>query len=209
MTTANPGRPLLTPLEPTESLPHLAPIEKPNSLMLKLLYRILDRQLGKVPMWLRVWSARMPLGYTSWMGKVGKLTKKLKLSQDTAFLVKARVDDLNMCGWCADAGRWQATKNMPHLLPKLDALHEYGTSPVFNAKERAALEFATELTETKHVSSETFAQLESHYSEREICELVWVVSTSHLFNINNHGLNIGSDGFCALSSKAKPAASAA
>jgi hypothetical protein len=35
-------------------------------------------------------------------------------------------------------------------------------------------------------------------SEREICELAWIVATNHLFNMNNLGLGIGSDGLCEL-----------
>jgi alkylhydroperoxidase family enzyme len=63
---------------------------------------------------------------------------------------------------------------------------------------RAALGFATELTEHKHVSPDTFAARSRHHSEREICEIVWLVSSNHLFNINNLGLGIGSVGFCEL-----------
>jgi alkylhydroperoxidase family enzyme len=197
------------PKVPAETAPHLAPVEKPKGLMLKLLYRILRRQFGKVPGWMTVFSARMPLAYTSWMGKVYKLNKKLKVSADTAALVRARVDSINTCTWCADAGRWYAINNAPHNLAKLDAIDEYRTSPLFSDKERAALDFATELTETKHVSRETFARLSRHYSERGICEINWLVSTNHLFNINNLGLGIGSDGLCELSRKPAPAASPA
>lgn len=89
----------------------------------------------------------------------------------------------------------------PHILPKLDALDQYQTSGLFSDKERATLDFATELTEQKHVSAETFAALSRHYSERETCEVVWLVSTNHLFNINNLGLGIGSDGLCDLASR--------
>jgi alkylhydroperoxidase family enzyme len=177
---------------------YLPPIEKPKGLMLKLLYRFLGRQFGKVPSWLSVFSARMPLGFTTWMGKVYKLNQKLKIPVDTVMLVRAQVDGINGCTWCADAGRWYAMKNAPHNLPKLDALNAYRTSPLFSDKERAALDFATELTEQKHVSPKTFAALSGHYSEREICEIVWLVSSNHLFNINNLGLGIGSDGFCEL-----------
>jgi hypothetical protein len=38
-------------------------------------------------------------------------------------------------------------------------------------------------------------------SEREICDLVWLVASEHLFNITNIGLNIGSDGLCDASSR--------
>ena len=90
---------------------------------------------------------------------------------------------------------------------KLDAINEYRTSPLFDAKERAALDFATELTEHKHVSPATFKTLTRHCSEREVCEINWLVATNHLFNMNNLGLGIGSDGLCEISRGSQPASS--
>ena len=177
---------------------HLTPIEKPKGLRLKLLYRLLGRQFGKPPGWLTVQSARMPFAYTSWMGKVYRLTKKLEVSQETMRLVRARVDSMNVCTWCMDAGRWYVTTKTPHLVPKLDAIDEYQTNPLFSEKERAALDYASELTEHKHVAPDTMHALARHYSEREICDLAWIVATNHLFNINNLGLGVGSDGLCEL-----------
>lgn len=178
--------------------PYLAPIDKPKGLRLKLLYRFLGRQFGTAPGWLTVWSARLPLAYTSWMGKVYTLNKKLELSPDTMRLIRARVESINMCTWCMDAGRWYVINKEPHLLPKLDALHDYQTSPLFSDEERAALDFASELTAQKRVNPETFESLARHYSERQICEIVWVVSTTFLMNINNLGLGVGSDGLCEI-----------
>jgi alkylhydroperoxidase family enzyme len=185
--------------------PYLAPIDKPHGLVLKLLYRILGRQFGKVPAWLTVFSARMPLAYTTWMGKVYKLTKKLTISADTAALIRTRVDAINGCTWCLDAGRWYATNKTPHLVAKLDAIADYQESPLFDDAERAALHFTTELTEHKHVSPDTFESLARHYPQRQICEIVWLVSTNHLFNINNIGLGITSDGLCELNRRPQPA----
>jgi alkylhydroperoxidase family enzyme len=187
---------------------YLAPIDKPKGLRLKLLYRFLGRRFGKPPGWLTVFSARMPLAYTSWLGKVYSLNKKLELARDTERLVRARVNGINMCMWCMDADRWSMITDMPHILPKLDAIDEYRTNPLFSDKERAALDFATELTEHKHVSPETFDALSRHHSEREICEIVWVVSTNHLMNINNLGLGIGSDGLCEIDGVRAAAAAA-
>lgn len=201
-TNSSPLRPL-NPNMPMGSAPYLAPIEKPKGLRLRLLYRFLGRQFGKAPGWLTVFSARMPLAYTSWMGKVYSLNKKLTLPTDTERLVRGQVNRLNNCAWCSDADRWFVAEKMPHLLRKYDAVHEFRSNALFDDKERTALDYATELTETKHVSPDTFAQLRQHYSEREICELAWIVSSSHLYNINNHGLNIGSDGFCELISRSK------
>ena len=50
-----------------------------------------------------------------------------------------------------------------------------------------------------------FARLASHYSEREICEIVWVVSSGHLYNLTNIGLNIHSDLLCDFSKKKQAA----
>lgn len=196
MATTNPARCPLEPLEPMGSGPYLAPIEKPKGLMLKLLYWLMGRQFGKTPGWLTVFGARMPLAFLSWSGKPYKLSKKLKLTRDKETLVRARVSGINLCTWCMDAERWFVTTKTPHLLPKLDAISDYRTNPLFDDGERAALEYATELTETKHVRPETFTQLKHHYSEREICEIAWIVATEHLSNISNLGLGIGSDGLC-------------
>jgi hypothetical protein len=55
------------------------------------------------------------------------------------------------------------------------------------------------LTEDKQVSPETFAELARHYSEREICDIVFLVASEHVYNINNVGLNLGSAGMCEAS----------
>jgi hypothetical protein len=39
------------------------------------------------------------------------------------------------------------------------------------------------------------------YSERQICEIVWVVSSEHVYNMTNIGLNIHSDMLCDISKK--------
>jgi alkylhydroperoxidase family enzyme len=69
---------------------------------------------------------------------------------------------------------------------------------LFSEAERAALAYATELTSKKQVSPNTFAHSVRHYGEREICDIVWLVASEHLYNISNIGLNIGSDGLCEL-----------
>ena len=84
---------------------------------------------------------------------------------------------------------------------KFDALEQYRTSPLFSHKERAALDYVTELTKDKKVNPETFGRLSRHYSEREICEIVWLVASEHLYNMTNIGLNIHSDLLCDISRK--------
>ena len=88
---------------------------------------------------------------------------------------------------------------------KFDALDEYRTSALFTDAERAALDYVTELTKDKKVNPHTFARIARHYSEREICEIVWLVASEHLYNMTNIGLNIHSDVLCDLSKKRKAA----
>jgi hypothetical protein len=45
-----------------------------------------------------------------------------------------------------------------------------------------------------------------HYSEREICEIVWLVASEHLYNMTNIGLNIHSDMLCDITKRARSSA---
>ena len=74
----------------------LAPIEKPQGLMMKLAYYFTRKQFGKVLMPLKVHSARLPAAFGMFYGKVSQLDKKLQLPQETAALVRQQVARLNM-----------------------------------------------------------------------------------------------------------------
>jgi alkylhydroperoxidase family enzyme len=182
--------------------PFLSPIERPPGLILKIIFFFVRRQLGKVVTPLKVFVARMPTAFGSFYGKVGRLDKKLLLPAKTAVIIRDRVSSLNTCLFCIDATRWYAIKEFGDTA-RIDALGEYQASPLFTEAERAALDYATELTKEKSVSPETFARLERHYTDREICDIVWLVASEHLYNITNIGLNIGSDGLCQVSERGK------
>jgi alkylhydroperoxidase family enzyme len=179
----------------------LPPIEKPQGLLLKLAYYFTRRQFGKVFTPLKVHSARLPAAFGLFYGKIGKLDKKLMLPREIVFLIREQVAHLNICRFCTDIGRWFSIQESMNQA-KFDALEEYGTSALFTDKERAALDFATELTKNKKVDPDTFGSLARYYSEREICEIVWLVASEHLYNLTNIGLNIHSDMLCDISRKA-------
>lgn len=177
---------------------YLAPVEKPRGLVLKLVYFFTRRQFGKVMTPLAVFSARMPLSFLTFYGKVSRLDQKLVIPSATATMIREHVASINTCLFCMDATRWYAVRKSPDNLARFDALDEYRTSPLFTAAERAALDYATELTRERRVTPETFAQLANHYGEREICDIVWLVASEHLYNMSNIGLNIESDGLCEI-----------
>lgn len=178
----------------------LSPIEKPRGLMLKLAYYFTRREFGKVLTPLKVHSARLPAAFGLFYAKVGKLDRKLTLAPEFTLLIREQVARLNICLFCMDIGRSFAIKASMNQA-KFDALEQYRTSELFTEAERAALDYATELTKEKKVSAEAFAQLAKHYSERQICEIVWLVASEHLYNITNLGLNIHSDMLCDINRK--------
>ena len=182
----------------------LAPIEKPQGLIKKLAYYFTRRQFGKVPTPIKVHSARLPAAFGLFYAKIGTLDKKLSLSREMVLLIREQVARLNICLFCMDIGRSFAIKEMMSEA-KFDALDEYRTSSLFTEAERAALDYVTELTKEKTVNPDTFARVARHYSERKICEIVWLVASEHLYNMTNIGLNIHSDMLCDISRKNKAA----
>jgi alkylhydroperoxidase family enzyme len=177
---------------------YLPPIEKPRSPLLRMVYFFSRRQTGKVITPITTFAARMPFAFMSYYGKLSRLDRKLRLPQRTAVLIREQVASINTCLFCMDAARWYAIRESGGNQARFDALPEYRTSPLFTDEERAALDYATELTTDKKVGPETFARLARCYSEREICDIVWLVASEHLNNMTNIGLNIGSDGLCTV-----------
>ncbi len=178
----------------------LAPIENPASPMMKLVYSMSRRQFGKVMTPLKVFVARMPLAFGRFYGNISKLDKKLELPAETQMLVRERVARINVCEFCIDIGRSFVIKSRMNEA-KFDALDDYATSPLFSDSERAALDYVTELTRQKQVNPGTFTRLARHYSERAICEMVWLVASEHFYNMTNIGLNIHSDMLCDIARK--------
>jgi hypothetical protein len=178
----------------------LPSIERPAGLIKKIVYSISRKQFGKVPTPVKVVYARMPVGFGMFVGKISRLDKQLTLPAETQFLIREQVAHINVCEFCMDIGRYFVVKSRMNE-PKFDALADYRTSPLFNEAERAALDYVTELTRDKSVRPETFERLRQHYSERAICEIVWLVASEHFYNLTNLGLNIHSDMLCDIARK--------
>jgi alkylhydroperoxidase family enzyme len=176
----------------------LTPIETPDGLMMKLAYYFTRQQFGKVLAPLKVHSARLPPAFGLFYGKISKLDKKLTLAPEVVLLIREQVARLNVCTFCTDIARSVAIKASMNEA-KFDAVEQYRTSPLFTDAERAALDYVTELTKEKKVNPDSFARMSRHYSEREICEIVWLVASEHLYNMTNIGLNIHSDMLCDFS----------
>ena len=186
------------PDQPGSMVPFLTPITRPTRGAMRIVYFFVRRQFGKVVTPLSVFAVRMPLRFAAVYARISKLDKKLVLPARTAHLIREQVASINQCHFCMDIGRLYATAEHPEEAARLDALGQYASSELFAPAERAALDFATELTRDRAVRKETFDALTGYFSEREICDIVWLVASEHLYNLTNIGLNVGSDGLCAL-----------
>lgn len=169
---------------------------------MKLTYFLTRRQFGKVLTPVKVFGTRLPAAFGMFYGKIGKLDKKLTLLPEFVLLIRHQIARINVCEFCMDIARAftiQASMNQA----KFDALGEYRTSTLFSEAERAALDYVTELTKERKVNPATFEQMARYFSERQICEIVWLVATEHVYNMTNIGLNIHSDMLCDVSLRGK------
>jgi alkylhydroperoxidase family enzyme len=176
----------------------LPPIEKPLGLTMKLVYYVTRRQFGKVLTPLKVHSARLPIAFGMFYGKVNQLDQKLTLPRELVMLIRHQVARINVCLFCIHIARSFTIKASMNEA-KFDALDESDAEP-------AALDYVTELTKDKKVNPETFARMSRHYSEHEICEMVWLVASEHLYNITNIALNIHSDMLCDIAKRSRSGA---
>ena len=180
---------------PNADQPYLAPILEPEDPALQSIFAMLKANFGKVLTPAAVHSARLPVAFLQFYTKASELDRQLTLPTETAILVRQQVARVNVCEFCMDASR-AATIMMGMDQAKFDALGEFRTSPAFTDRERAMLEYVTELTAQRKVRPETFARLAERFNEREICEIVYLVASEHLNNLTNLGLNIHSDMIC-------------
>jgi alkylhydroperoxidase family enzyme len=179
---------------------YLAPIERPQGLVKAFVYALSRHQFGKVPTPVKVVYSRLPVGFGMFVAKIARLDKELSLPPETAYLIREQVAHINVCTFCTDIGRYFVIKARMNEA-KFDALPDYRTSPLYNEAERAALDYVTELTRNRSVAPETVERLRRHYSERAICEMVWLVASEHFYNLTNLGLNIHSDMLCDIARK--------
>ena len=124
----------------------------------------------------------------------------MTLDPTISLLVRTWPAMINECTFCVDIAK--AAALYKHLtLEKLEALPSYRTSPLYDARERAALAYVEEATRQKHVSDATFAELRRHFGEREIVEITWLNALEKYYNLLNLPLGIEADGLCAIAER--------
>ena len=183
--------------ELSKSQPFLIPIEMPEDKELQEIYKSLETYFGKVMTPMKVFSARMPANFNKFYQQIGALDEDLTLPKETRMLIRELVAKINVCLFCIDSNQFASMQaNMDQA--KFNAILDYKTSSLFTDSEKAAFEYASELTRNKKVEIRTFGELTKYYTENQICEIVYLVASEHIYNITNIGLNIHSDNLCQI-----------
>ncbi len=174
----------------------LEPVDRPRSLVTRVAYWMGRRQLGAVPSVFKVFYSRAPrlgmLGY-----RIVRTLESLSLEPELRHLVMLQTSMQNGCGFCADLHKAQLVREKIGLV-KFRALADFRTSEAFSDRERAALAYAEEVTRERNARDATFAELQKHFDEGEIVELVWLCALGNYFNLIAVPLGLESDGLADL-----------
>jgi alkylhydroperoxidase family enzyme len=83
---------------------------------------------------------------------------------------------------------------------KLNALPDYATSPLFDERERVALEYADAMSRIPmDVSDALFSRLRQHFSDDALVELTTVVAWENASSRFNRAMRIPAQGLWACS----------
>jgi alkylhydroperoxidase family enzyme len=178
----------------------LAPIEKPPSLLGKLLNLAIRRELGRSITPSQVIYNRVPAAWRITLAFQLFERYGAKLPQELQLLLQTRVAMLNGCAFCQDIKRAVAVRSKLGT-ERFDALADWRSSDVFDERERAALAYVEEATRSKVVSDAIFAELAKHFDEREIAEITLSNAIENFYNLLNLPLEVEADGLEALATQ--------
>jgi AhpD family alkylhydroperoxidase len=117
-------------------------------------------------------------------------------------LVTVRVSQINHCAFCVDINSATLLKRgVP--MAKVEALEGWRDSPLFDARERAALAYAEAMTfSDRRVDDALMAALRAHLDEDAVVELTGLVAFQNLSSKFNAALDVPAQGFCRLPRRA-------
>ncbi|KTT48756.1 carboxymuconolactone decarboxylase family protein [Pseudomonas oryzihabitans] len=113
----------------------------------------------------------------------GQALAQSSLGLELVELIYLRISQINGCAFClgkhAETLRGQGVSQA-----KLDRLAGWRISELFDARERAALEWAETLTAVaeKGAPDAVYESLRTHFSDAEISDLTFVVALMNAFN---------------------------
>jgi AhpD family alkylhydroperoxidase len=98
-------------------------------------------------------------------------------------MIKLRASQINGCAYCIDM-HWKDARAAGESDQRLYGLDAWRESPYYNDRERAALEWTESLTliAATHAPDEAFAVVKTQFSDKEIVDLTYAISTINAWN---------------------------
>jgi len=105
------------------------------------------------------------------------------LDHNLMHLLKLRASQINGCAFCIDM-HWKDARAGGETEQRLYGLDAWRESPYYTDRERTALAWteAVTLISSTHAPDETFSELQKYFSEKEIIDLVYAISTINAWN---------------------------
>ncbi len=127
----------------------------------------------------------------------GALNRKLSpLDAALRSLVTVRVSQINDCAFCVDINASSLLKRGVSM-EKVEALHGWRDSKLFDILERDALEYTEAMTHSdRKVDDELIARLKQHFDDDALVELTGLIAFQNMSSKFNSALDVPAQGFC-------------
>ena len=165
---------------------------------LRLMFRRQRRRYGRELEPVRLW-ARMPAAFLAMSAMYRALDRKSSpIEPALRSLVQVRISQINGCEFCVDLNSFLGLER-GNAANKLRALPQFGDSPLFSEREKAALAYAETATRSNHrVGEELIARLRRYFDDQAIVELAALIAYQNMSSKFNAALGVPAHGFCGL-----------
>jgi AhpD family alkylhydroperoxidase len=151
---------------------------------------------GRLSQSVRLW-ARAPRAFLSFLRLFKAIDRDgSPLESPLRALVMVRVSQLTRCDFCDDLNRSRALERGV-TAEQLEALEHHAVSPLFGAREKAALAFADAVTATGAPVPPAVRQaVRTAFTDDAIVELSALVAFQNMSSRFNAALDVPAEGFC-------------
>jgi AhpD family alkylhydroperoxidase len=156
------------------------------------------RRYGAILEPARLWG-RSPYVFATLAMLFGALDRRRSpLPSTLRALVTVRVSQINWCAFCVDINGARVLKQGV-TEEKLTDLPGFRDSPLYNAQEKASLDYAEAVTMSDRNPDDLhFAALREHFNDEAIIELTALIAFQNMSSKFNAALDVAPQGFCNI-----------
>lgn len=165
---------------------------------IRLIFRKHKRTYGEILTPGLLWG-RSPFLFAALSLLYGALIRKSSpIEPALRSLLMTRVSQINHCPFCADINAKSMTSHGVSL-DKVMAVESWRESPLFDATEKAALDYAETITHAgRAVDDQNFASLKEIFGDDGMVELTALIAFQNMSSKFNGALDVPPQGFCKM-----------